>query len=150
MLRVWLFGELQAELDGRRLEPISSRRARSLLAWLALHPGLHTRSRVASVFWPDVLEESARGSLRTTLATLRRECAPAAESITTTRDRLGIEEASDLWIDVRDADVADLLRAGELLSDLDDDWVLEAREEQRRRLAALVGELGDAAEAGGD
>src|SRR3712207_2595908 len=104
MLRVWLFGELQAELDGRRLERIASRRARSLLAWLALHPGLHPRSRVASVFWPDVLEDSARTSLRTTLATLRRECPALEPFVVATRDRVGIEDRDGLWIDVRAAD----------------------------------------------
>ncbi len=73
MLRVRLLGELRLELEGRQLGPIASGRARSLLAWLAYHRGLHPRSRVASVFWPDVLDSSARASLRTTLATLRRE-----------------------------------------------------------------------------
>ena len=42
----------------------SSSRVRALLAWLALHPGAQPRSHVAGVFWPDVLETSARGSLR--------------------------------------------------------------------------------------
>jgi len=69
MLRVHLVGELRLDVDGRPLPAIPSRRARSLLGWLALHPGLHPRSRVAAVFWPDVLEHSSRGSLRTTLTT---------------------------------------------------------------------------------
>jgi DNA-binding SARP family transcriptional activator len=160
MLRIWLFGELRIEFDGRPLERISSRRARSLLAWLALHRGLHPRSRVASLFWPDVLEESARMSLRTTLSTLRRECAPAAAFVAATRDRVGIEDREDLWIDAREVEglVADgrpeealgLQRRGELLADLDDDWVLEARNVHRRRLCDLLGMLGDAAEAAGD
>ena len=50
MLRIRLLGELRLELDGRRLDPIASGRARSLLAWLAYHPGLHARTRVAAVF----------------------------------------------------------------------------------------------------
>jgi DNA-binding SARP family transcriptional activator len=78
MLRIRLVGELRLDLDGRRLETIASRRARSLLAWLAYHPGLHPR--VSSVFWPDVLDSSARASLRTTLATLRRELGEAGEA----------------------------------------------------------------------
>jgi DNA-binding SARP family transcriptional activator len=160
MLRLWLFGEVGLEWQGRPLEPISSRRARSLLAWLALHPGLHPRSRVASVFWPDVLEESARMSLRTTLSTLRRECAPAAAVVIATRDRVGIGDSDDVWIDARAADeliaegrleeALELYERGDLLTDLDDDWVLEARDVQRRRLSQLLGMLGDAAEAAGD
>jgi DNA-binding SARP family transcriptional activator len=160
MLRIWLFGELSIEHDGRPLERISSRRARSLLAWLALHPGLHPRSRVASLFWPDVLEESARMSLRTALSTVRREYEPAAAFVAATRDRVGIEERDDVWVDARAVDglVADRLleealelrRRGELLADLDDDGILEARDVHRRRLCDLLGMMGDAAEAAGD
>ena len=43
MLRVRLLGELQADVDGAPVAPPASRRAWSLLAWLALHPGEHAR-----------------------------------------------------------------------------------------------------------
>lgn len=99
-------------------------------------------------------------SLRTTLSTLRRECGPAAQFVVATRERVGIEAREDLWIDARAADglVADglleqaleLRRRGELLADLDDDWVLEARDVHRSRLCDVVGMLGDVAEAAGD
>ena len=76
MVGVRVLGELSIEVDGRPWAGgIASHRARSLLGWLAINPGLHPRARVASVFWPDVLDESARSSLRTTLATLRRSSA---------------------------------------------------------------------------
>ena len=87
MLRIRLVGELRLDLDERRLEAIASRRARSLLAWLAYHPGLHPRARVASVFWPDVLDDSARASLRTTLATLRRDLGEEAAAACRRRSR---------------------------------------------------------------
>ena len=160
MLRIRLLGELCLELEGRRLDDIASRRARSLLAWLAYHPGLHSRTRVASVFWPDVLESSARGSLRTTLATLRRELGPAAgEHVVAERERVGIVEGPELWVDVREIDR--LAAAGhhaealafcedELLVDLDDDWVVEARQAHRERVGELLVALGDTAEAAGD
>jgi DNA-binding SARP family transcriptional activator/tetratricopeptide (TPR) repeat protein len=160
MLRIRLLGELSVELDGRPLPRLASGRARSLLAWLALHPGLHPRSRVASQFWPDILEESARGSLRTTLATLRRELgAGAAACVLATRDRVGIEDGPDVWIDARAFDrlvaegrPADALALGrdELLRDLDDDWVLVARDAHRRRVAEALQALGDSAEAAED
>lgn len=148
MLRVGLVGELCVELGERRLEPIASRRARSLLAWLAYHPGLHPRSRVAAVFWPDVLDASARASLRTTLATLRRELGEAgAGHIVAERDRVGIIEGPgvsvDLWeaerltADGRLSDALEL-RDGELLTDLDDDWVLEERRLHRDRVEELL------------
>ena len=64
MLRVRLLGELQAEIDGAAVAVPASRRAWALLGWLALHPGEHGRGAVAARFWPDVLDSSARASLR--------------------------------------------------------------------------------------
>ena len=160
MLRIRLVGELGLELDGRRIDPPASRRARSLLAWLAYYPGLHPRTRVAAVFWPDVLETSARASLRTTLTTLRRSIGEeAAALIVAGRDRLGIEEHPGVWIDVREIgrlvaegrrDEALALCDGDLLTDLDDDWVLEERQAHRDRVAGLLAALGEAAEEAGD
>src|SRR3954447_17048068 len=72
MLQVQLLGELTADVDGAVVTPPASRRAWSLLAWLALHPGEHARGAVAARFWPDVLDSSARASLRSALWELRR------------------------------------------------------------------------------
>ena len=144
MLRVRLVGELRIEFEEQRLGPIASSRARSLLAWLAYYPGLHPRSRVAAVFWPEVLEDSARASLRTTLATLRRELGAAAEHLVAERQRVGI---ADLWVDVLEAqrlandgqqEKALALVDDELLTDLDDDWVLEERRVHRDLVTALL------------
>jgi DNA-binding SARP family transcriptional activator len=160
MLRIRLVGELGLELDGRRLDPPPSGRARSLLAWLAAHPGLHPRARVAAVFWPDVLDASARASLRTTLALLRRSLGEeAAGRIVAGRERIGIEDGADVWIDVREIDrlaaagrweEALALCGDDLLTDLDDDWVLEARGAHRERVGELLARLGEAAEERGD
>src|SRR5919108_1191687 len=147
MLRIRLLGELCLELEGRRLDAIASRRARSLLAWLAYRPGLHPRTRVAAVFWPDVLEGSARASLRNTLSVLRRELGEDAGGyVVAERERVGIVESSQLWVDVPEIDrlvaaggPADRLGVcgGELLVDLDDDWGLEARGAHPGRVGEL-------------
>ena len=71
MLRVRVLGDLAIEVDGAAVEPPSSRRARALLGWLALERGMHARSALAARFWPDVLDESARTSLRSALSALR-------------------------------------------------------------------------------
>jgi DNA-binding SARP family transcriptional activator len=160
MLRIRLLGELSVEVDGRILERVASGRACALLAWLALHPGLHPRSRVASQFWPDILEESARASLRTTLTTLRHQLGEiAAGCIAADRERVGIEDGPGVWIDTREfarlvalrrgAQALELCR-GELLSDLDDDWVLEERDRHRERVGEVLAALGAAAEEAGD
>ena len=64
MLRVRLLGPLEADVAGRSVEQPASSRAWELLAWLALHPGEHPRGALAARFWPDVLDASARASLR--------------------------------------------------------------------------------------
>ena len=49
----------------------SGLRPRSLLAYLLLNPGPHPRARLAGRFWPDVLDTSARASLRSALWAVR-------------------------------------------------------------------------------
>ena len=160
MLRVFVLGELALELDGRQLARIRSGRAKSLFAWMALNPALHPRSRLAGLLWPDVLEESARTSLRTTLATLRRELgAQAAAYIVASRQSAGIPPSPDVWIDAaafdeavregRVEDALDLCR-DEPLADLDDDWVFEFRDRHRDRVTEVLASLADQAEKDGD
>jgi len=91
MVDVRLLGDLEVEAGGKRIDPPASRRAWSLLAWLALHPGEHPRSAVAAAFWPDVLDSSARASLRSAAWALRRALGPAADgALTGGRDRIGL------------------------------------------------------------
>ena len=118
MLRIDVLGELELELDGTRLQPPASRRACSLLGLLALERRMHPRSELAARFWPDVLDGSARTSLRGALAAMRKALGPAGERyLDTTRERAGLsdevstdagrferlaredryEEAMDLW-----------------------------------------------------
>src|SRR5438270_5338840 len=160
MLRVRLIGGLALELDGDGLELPRSRRGRALLAWLALHPGDHARGSVAARFWPDVLEESARASLRAALTELRGALGPAASFLTATRETVGLAgDERELWIDVRafDAllDAGELAKAaeigaGELLRGVDDEWALEARSEHDRRLLDALEAMAAEAERAGD
>jgi DNA-binding SARP family transcriptional activator len=154
MLRLRLVGDIAAEVDGetRSLPP---GRPRALLAWLALHPGLQPRPAVASVFWPDVLDDSARASLRSALWALRR--ALGEEAIVATRDRVGL--APDTWVDVLEADrlrreggldEALELCDGAFLPGLDEEWAHAAQDEQRERLVALLEELATVAARDGD
>ena len=151
-----MLGDLKLEIAGLAVPLPASRRARSLLAWLALHPGEHPRSEVAGRFWPDVLDASARTSLRGALAELRRSLGVAGDVLIATRERVGLARDERLWTDA--AAFAALLREeryeealaiprGDLLADLDDDWVYPLREEHRH---AVVGALGRLAEAAGD
>ncbi len=158
VLEVRLLGELEVEFDGAAITLPTSRRACALLALLALRPGPHSRSRLAAVLWPDVLDASARASLRSALWALRAAFGPAAAGyLQTGRDY--VELAGDgLVIDVRELErllaagcprEAIALYRGDLLSQFDADWVLDARDEQRDRLCASYTALATAAEADG-
>src|SRR5918995_2518262 len=110
MLRIRLLGGLELEVDGRAIRPPPGRPARALLAWLALNPGMHARSRVAAALWPDVLDQSARLSLRTALSALRDALGDGADAVTATREQIGV--ARDVWVDLRAFD--ELVAAGRL------------------------------------
>src|ERR1700745_3192831 len=98
MLRVCALGELRVEHDGSPVALPRRRPARVLLGWLALHPGLHARSSVAAALWPNVLDESARSSLRTALSALRPSI--GAGALVATRERVGL--APDVRVDVHE------------------------------------------------
>src|SRR4051812_21023074 len=147
MVRVRLLGELAVQVGGQTIEPPTSRRAWSLLAWLALHPGEHARGSVAAVFWPDVLDASARASLRSAAWALRRALGPAgADAVSGGRDRIGLRCETDLGAFEADVAAGELESAvargtGALLSGLDEEWVLDARDEHAQRLGAVLARL---------
>src|ERR671912_2063127 len=100
MLVVRLLGGLTVTDDDVTLA-VPRGRCAGLLAWLALHPGMQPRGRVAARLWPDVMDESARRSLRTALLDLRGELGPqAAGHLLGTRDEIGL--GPDVHVDVRD------------------------------------------------
>jgi DNA-binding SARP family transcriptional activator len=158
MLQVRLFGGLAVESDGVALPTPERRRACSLLGWPALHPGMHPRSEVAGRFWPEVLDSSARKSLRTALVAVRHSLGAAGVGVlVATRDMVGL--AADLvFVDAREFDrlvregrlqeAVDLCD-GELLAGLDDEWVYEAREAYRHRLGDALERVAADAETAG-
>ena len=160
MLRIRLIGEMALEVDGTEAPPPASRRARSLLAWLALNPGPHARGEVASCFWPDMLDSSARTNLRSALAALRSELQPeGARHLSASRDAIGLPSDGETWVDAvefaqmierGELEQAVALGDGELLPGLDDDWVYRARDAHRDQLIAAFERLAAAAEEAGD
>src|SRR3954453_17783286 len=145
MLRVRVLGGLAIEAGDCPLPVPASRPARELLAWLALHPGTHPRLELAMRFWPDVLETSARASLRTTLHELRR--AIGAEQLVVDRETVGLAPARVDALEVArlDGEEALALCTGEALVGFERDWASAFRDEHRERVAALLGAQADAA-----
>jgi DNA-binding SARP family transcriptional activator len=141
MVRVRVLGELVVEGTDRVIELSGSWRARSLFAWLALNPGSHPRGDLAARFWPDVLDSSARASLRNALWALRRALgADASNALIASRDRVGLQGPPCVWVDAtafseylsagRLEDALALCR-GELLGGWDEEWVYEFRDAHR-------------------
>jgi predicted ATPase/DNA-binding SARP family transcriptional activator/class 3 adenylate cyclase len=159
MMRVGLMGEMTLEVDGTQLELPASRRARSLLGLLALERRTHPRGQLAARFWPDVLDESARTSLRSALSALRRVLGANADRyLLTTRDAVALAGPDQVWTDVGEFDrllaegqLEDALELsrGDLLEDLDDDWVYERRDEHRARVVALLERMAADAQSAG-
>ena len=150
-----LVGGFKVEVDGRPIAPPSSRRAWSLLAWLALHPGPMPRIRVAAVFWPDVLDSSARGSLRSAIWALRRALGPQAHILCVTPDHIALDASVPMEVDVVEferavasgrLEEAAALVTGELLPEFEDEWVLQARDELRAKAEAVQERLARRAE----
>lgn len=122
---------------------------RRLLAFLALN-GPTARGVLAGTLWPEVTEEHACGSLRTTLWRLHRAGRPVLDcrgELLALREELSVD--TDAFTrtarHVVDTDAppgehpgTELLFAGELLPGWDEDWVVFERERLRQlRLHAL-------------
>ena len=73
MLRLRLLGSFELKGPGDRPLRITARKARALLAFLALQNGApQSRERLAALLWEDADAELARSSLRQALTALRR------------------------------------------------------------------------------
>ena len=159
MLTVRVIGPMGLKLDGAAIETPANRREWALLAWLAINPGTHARAELAARFWPDVLDASARASLRSSLWALRRALGDTgAAYLRSSRDQVGLDDAGGLWVDALEFErlvhAGELERAvelgdGELLAGFDELWAADARVAHRERLVAALEQLGRSADARG-
>ncbi len=160
MLRIRLLGRMAVEYDGAELAAPSARRAWSLLAYLALSPGPRPRGDLAAHFWPDVLDTSARASLRSAVWSLRRALGPAAEAyLIVDRNCVGLAPGPELWVDVdafdtlvhagREREAVELC-TGALLAGFEEEWALIARDAHRERLLEVLERLAVSCEATGE
>lgn len=80
-LSLSFFGSFRATLDENNPIPFSTRAARALLVYLAMHPGQpFQREHLAGLFWPDASTDEAQTSLRQTLYRLRQALTKAGAS----------------------------------------------------------------------
>ena len=164
LLELKLFSGFQLfDQQGKMLSGIS-RKAKALLAWLALNPDKeYPREKLAGILWPDSNEMQARHSLRQALSSLRKILPVDSKLLQTTKDWI-LLDGNQIQIDVRHfdqalktADAESLDKAinlyqGTLLegcnpkSDSFDDWLFNYRNNYRelaisaidKRLAMLL------------
>jgi DNA-binding SARP family transcriptional activator/tetratricopeptide (TPR) repeat protein len=154
VLHARLLGTLEVEINGTVVDSPASQRPWAVFAYLALSSRPVSRSELVARFWPDVLDQSARGSLRSALWTLRRRLGDALQ---VEGDSVSLRD-DGLWIDVREFErlasgdphrALELCR-GDLLEGSDDEWTLAARDRHRERVIGLLEQLAQAAERRGD
>lgn len=154
LIRCWGDFAFEDAESGADLRP-RGRKARALLAYLALQPGKPvSRERLAALLWGDRADEQARSSLRQTLFELR--ALPSIDALlivdreTVTFRREAIETDIELMQELADAgDFGELLTLlpstdDRLLASLDgidsefDQWLRIERARQREALILLI------------
>jgi len=146
VLEVHLLGTTEFISGDRVLHLHATRKTISLFAYLLLHQQCpHMREDIATLFWGDVSDEQARHSLRTALATIRKEL--GNDLIVSDRETIQINPDIIIRVDAlefqktADSDVINNeisylqnaidLYQGDLLAGFYDDWVLRERESYR-------------------
>jgi DNA-binding SARP family transcriptional activator/predicted ATPase len=103
-LTLHFLGPFQAALDGIPIEKFDSNKVRALLVYLAMERNRpHSREVLAGMFWPEQSQRSAMDNLRYVIADLRRTLEDPADEhhfLIVSRDRIQMNPASDIWLDV--------------------------------------------------
>src|SRR6266478_3943818 len=105
LLHLAVLGSPEAFHDGSRLT-FALRKAQALLLYLAVEGGMHSRSKLAALLWPDSEPHDARTSLRNALALLRTLLAnPDASAsphshLRSERDLLGLNPQAPVELDL--------------------------------------------------
>lgn len=145
MLQIHLLGGIQLEYDGQPLKYAGLPKTLPLWAYLLLNAGQPlARPALAYTLWSDVGEEEARSNLRRHLYDLRRVLPPTPDErpwLLADNSFVEWNLHADYWLDVssfvslsRDADrmsEAVQLYRGDLLPEVDEEWLLFDRERLR-------------------
>src|SRR6267154_1308915 len=105
LLRLAVLGAPEAFHDGSRLT-FALRKAEALLLYLAVEGGMHSRSKLAALLWPDSAPPAARAALRNALMLLRSlldnpDASPALHShLRHERDLVGLDRHAPCELDL--------------------------------------------------
>jgi len=126
MYRLNLFGGfLLTGSDGMEI-PLTSAKAKALLAYLAQSPGMRrSREEIVALLWSDRGEAQARASLRQVLSGMRKELgAQGAAILRVDTDSVALERGS---VAVDDADGSEFLAGLNVHDPAFDDWLRDTR-----------------------
>jgi TolB-like protein/two-component SAPR family response regulator len=154
-LKLRLLGPFSARWSDGESVGLTARKARALLAFLAVEPRGASRERVAALLWGDLSDQRARHNLRQTLSAIRSACGPV---VATRGDRLELDTeccTADVIDFQRLAGATDrealsrclALYAGDLLEDVSpreedfESWLRGARERLRGRACDAMDRL---------
>jgi DNA-binding SARP family transcriptional activator len=155
--RLFLFGPMRTEIDGRALA-IPRGDAQRVMGYLALHPGTgHRREVLAETLWPDAGGRSRR-ALSDVLYRLRRRLGGGWLDVDSDTVALGPDVWVDVWEfdrlvasgDLRELDAAADMHLNALVPGLYDDWALEHRAARHSAVVTALGRLVEARERSGD
>ncbi|HEX9977584.1 MAG TPA: BTAD domain-containing putative transcriptional regulator, partial [Acidimicrobiia bacterium] len=172
-LEIRLLGGLELGRDGRVLDQLPLRAARSLFAYLVLNrERAHTRDLLAGTFWPDFDESRARRRLSQALWQVQNTIGEddADRYLIGTPDTVRFNPDASFWLDVDEFEKAldqeeaagsraeegeHLARAvelyrGDLLAGFYDDWLFPDQDRLRSRFLGALERLVDIAMAKGD
>src|SRR2546421_8053436 len=105
LLRLAVLGPPEVYHDGRRLT-FALRKAQALLLYLAVEGGLHPRSQLAALLWPDSEPQGARTALRNAITMQRRwradrdPSARAPSHLLRQQELLGLDPQAPLALDL--------------------------------------------------
>src|SRR5436305_11546023 len=103
LLRLAVLGPPEMSHDGRRLT-FALRKAEALLLYLPVEGGVHPRSKLAALLWPDSEPADARKTLRNALTLLRSLLTDASAAphshLLSERDLLGLNPQAPLSLDL--------------------------------------------------
>src|SRR5713101_6354271 len=105
LLHLAVLGPPEAFHDGSRLT-FALRKAQALLLYLAVEGGMHSRSKLAALLWPDSAPHDARTALRNAIALLRSlldnpdASASPHSHLRSERDLLGLNPQAPFELDL--------------------------------------------------
>ena len=167
-LRFSVLGDVEVVAHGRQLAASdwTYAKSRELVFYLLLHPNA-TREEAGVDFWPDANTEQVRKRFSAALSHARNALGREHAPIILTEGRYTINPALRIWFDVsvyeRELDLAQhsstqneadeqairhfenatQLYRGDLLKDIDTDWVIAQRESLRQKQLDALLQLGE-------